>query len=185
MSFAMTPPRNRLSLGSPPGLSLSDTKKKVFHSIEEAEQFGMFLHFLLCFTLLLCFALTLGGVISCSSADEVIHIDLDFPERHGGFFVHVVSNVKTTTGSELIDKLKIMLPHVTDIRDFKDIEGHVVLNGRAFLVSMPTLPYFLLDDYEDLWELEKTPCPRTEETHAIAVNQIRKTARQMKSILLR
>lgn len=129
-----------------------------------------------------CFSLV---VSFHSSADTTIYINPDFPEKNGEFFVHRVSDVKASTGNELIDLLKITLPHLIDLRDLKNWSGHVVLDGQGFLVTMPSVPHFLLHDHEVLFENEKTRCPRTEEAHAVVVNDIlAKPAHQVKRVLL-
>jgi hypothetical protein len=88
-------------------------------------------------------------------------------------------------GDEFIDILKITMPHLTDLRDFKNWSGHVVLHGQGFLISKPTVPHYLLHDYTKLFGKERIRCPRTELTFKVEVNQILASpARQVKKILL-
>ena len=106
--------------------------------------------------------------------DEVIHVDLEFPEMNGDcFFIHRVNEVRDPTGTEMIDQIKIYLHHVVDIRDFKMHKAFLVLDGNAILVQKPTLPFFLLNDIEELFGLEETSCTRTHDAHAIHANRIK------------
>jgi hypothetical protein len=116
-------------------------------------------------------------------ADETIDVVIDCPEKNGEFFIHHIENV--STGDELIDIVKIIMPHVIDLRDFKHYSGHVVLNGQGFMISRPTVPHYLLYDYEELFGKEKKRCARTEEKYKVEVNDIiASPARQVKRILL-
>lgn len=118
-------------------------------------------------------------------ADEIIHVDIAHPEKNGDFFVHHILDVPTAAGDEYIDVLKITTPHLIDLRDFKNWSGHVVLNGRGFLVSKPTVPHYLLHDYGPLFARDRIRCPRTESTYRVEVNHILASpARQVKKILL-
>jgi hypothetical protein len=106
--------------------------------------------------------------------DEVIHVDLEFPEMNGDcFFIHRVNEVRDPTGTEMIDQIKIYLHHVVDIRDFKVYKAFLVLDGHAILIQKPTVPFFLLNNIEELFELEASTCTRTHDAHAIHANRIK------------
>jgi hypothetical protein len=124
--------------------------------------------------------------VFCSSlADEIIHVDLDRPEQNGGFFVFRITDVKASNGMELIDMIKIMLPHVVDLRDFSKYQAHLVLKGKALLIQQPTLPYYLLHEHEELLLTEKDKCVRTEQAHSVHANRVLEdSSRLVKSTLL-
>jgi hypothetical protein len=129
-----------------------------------------------------CSCCLLGHFIH-SSADEIIHVDLDFPEKNGEFFIERINEVKA--GSELVDQIKIYLPHIVDLWDFSKYQAHLVLNGKGLLVQKPSVPHFLLHNYEELYEMEQSRCIHTEQAHTINVNRILGDAyRQLRTILL-
>jgi hypothetical protein len=77
------------------------------------------------------------------------------------------------------------MPHVINLRDFKHYSGHIVLNGQGFMISRPTVPHFLLYDYEELFRREQKRCAGTEEKYKVKVNDIiASPACQVKRILL-
>lgn len=88
-------------------------------------------------------------------------------------------------GNELIDTLKIMLPHVTDLEDIKKYKAHVILEGRGISITMPSMPNYLLETHKQLFEVEHDPCPRTQDSHAVEVNKILEDpARLLKRVIL-
>lgn len=123
--------------------------------------------------------------MSFHSADTTIYVNLDLPEKNGEFFVHRISDVKVDTGDELIDLLKVTLPVVIDLRDFKMYSAYVVLDGKGLLVTMPSVSHYMLHDYEEMFGLETKRCHRTEEAYTVAINNIRANhARLVKRALL-
>jgi hypothetical protein len=44
--------------------------------------------------------------------DEVIHLDLEYPERNNDLFVHRINEVHDASGTELVDQIKVILPHM-------------------------------------------------------------------------
>lgn len=74
--------------------------------------------------------------------------------------------------NELIDVIKVQIPHVADLRDFELYSLHVVLKGRALLLQQPSVPFFMLHEQEDVFRMEKERCIRQEQVQTIAVNSI-------------
>ena len=108
--------------------------------------------------------------------DDVIHLDLDFPEKNGEFFVHRVNEIRDSTGTELIDQIKVILPHMVDCRDFSSYKASLVLGGTALMIQKPAVPFFLLHDHEDIFLSESIHCPRTKDAHAVHANRIKTDA---------
>lgn len=64
---------------------------------------------------------------------ETIYIDTNYSEKNGEFFVHHILNMPSATGEEFIDILKITMPPLIDLLDFKNWSAQV-------------LPHYLLHD---------------------------------------
>lgn len=112
-------------------------------------------------------------------------MDVDFPERNGEFFIHRVNEVRDPTGTEMIDQIKITLHHIIDVRDFKMYKAFLVLDGNAVLIQKPAVPYFLLHNIKELFQLEKLNCTRTQDAHTVHANRIKADDECMvRSILL-
>ena len=127
---------------------------------------------------------TLDDAIEFS--DDTYYVDLDNPEKNGGplFFVNHVTEVKNSSGTELITKMRILLSNITDLRDFSKCQGLVVLKGAAFMVSMPSVAAYLLEDFMALFKKERIRCKRTEQAHKVHRNNIIKdVSRQLKHVL--
>jgi hypothetical protein len=45
----------------------------------------------------------------------------------------------------MIDTIKVLLPHIADLRDSSKYQAHLVLDGKAMLIQQPTVPYYLLN----------------------------------------
>jgi hypothetical protein len=94
-------------------------------------------------------------------------VDLDRPEKNGGFFVFRVADVVTEDGSQVINVIRVTLPHVVDIRDYSKYKAHLVDHGRALLDRVPAVPFYLLHEHQSLFATEIVPCVRTEQSHAV------------------
>lgn len=118
------------------------------------------------------------------SADEVIHVNENFPERNGSdFFIHRVNEVRA--GKEMVDQIKILLHHMVDTRDFERYKATLILGGNALLVEMPTVPFYLLHNVQRMYGTEEKLCQRSLEAHLVHANRIKADASlQVKTILL-
>jgi hypothetical protein len=125
-------------------------------------------------------------VLRClPKADEVIHLDLDNPERNGEFFVHRINEVRDASGTELIDQIKVILPHMMDCRDFPLYKASLVLGGTALMLHKPAVPFFLLHNHEDIFLSESVFCARTKDAHAVHANRIKADSKcQVRRVLL-
>lgn len=122
---------------------------------------------------------------STSKVDEVIHLDLEYPERNGEFFVHRINEVRDASGSELIDQIKVILHHMIDRRDFPLYKASLVLGGTALMLQKPAVPFFLLHDHEDIFMAESVHCARTKDAHAVHANRIKTDSEcQVRRVLL-
>lgn len=106
-------------------------------------------------------------------ADEVVHVDYDFPEKNGGplFWVQSVAGCKNGVKKELFTKLIIRLTTL-DLSDAHEMKGTNICGGKAFLLRMPWVPNYLLAYYKHMFEMEVNKCNRTKEKHttsAIAI----------------
>ena len=85
------------------------------------------------------------------TATRTIHVNLSEPEKNGGDFqVHHLTGIKTPDKSEKIEQLLIQYNHLPDLRDFNVVAGHVVLQGRGFMVTLPSIPCFFVESHEAL-----------------------------------
>ena len=128
------------------------------------------------------------------SVDEVVDVS-DFldpeeernPEANNlGCLVQKISKVKTPDGKDLIDKLKISVYDIKDLRDLKRHIGVVVLEGRGFLICKPRVPSFWLQDNQEMLQLDEpsSRCARTmEDTKLLMNNLARDDARLYMTIL--
>jgi hypothetical protein len=117
--------------------------------------------------------------------DDVVHLDLDSPEMNGEFFVHRINEIRDSSGTELIDEIKIILPHMVDCRDFSSYKASLVLGGKALMIQKPAVPFFLLHDHEDLFFSEVKYCARTKDAHAVHANRIKADVNcQVRRVLL-
>jgi hypothetical protein len=102
-------------------------------------------------------------------------IDFEFPEANGhGFFAFKVPNKKSADGKFMYEKFKIMLPNgIGDLADFSSVKGTIVLGGRAFHLSLPSIPEWMKEQSKALFEVEADRCTKTEDEFMIHVNRIR------------
>jgi hypothetical protein len=102
-------------------------------------------------------------------ADQIIRVDFDKPEKNGSplFYLQEVTNVKSEDGKVLISKLMVVLNSLTDLRDYELTKGTVVCDGAAFLVCLPSLPFFRRNEksIKAQFEKEAARCLRTEEEY--------------------
>jgi hypothetical protein len=78
--------------------------------------------------------------------------DLEHPENNGGeLYVVDAPDETTPNGEEQIDLMKIamVIPDLQDLKD-KKLTGHVILGGRAFLVTMPSVPAWMVSKVDAL-----------------------------------
>ena len=117
-------------------------------------------------------------------ADDVVDVDFEYPERNNqGLYICQIDKVETP--KELITKLRVLIPDIVDLRDFKSIKGLIVCGGSAFLIFRPSLPFALLNGIDDFFSIEKNPCTRTQQDMKATMTNIRgDKARQFRSILL-
>jgi hypothetical protein len=129
--------------------------------------------------------LSIYFVLLRAKADEVIHLDLDNPEKNGEFFVHRINEVRDASGTELIDQIKVILHHMIDCRDFPSYKACLVLGGTALMLHKPAVPFFLLHDHEDIFLSETVFCARTKDAHAVHANRIKADSKcQVRRVLL-
>jgi hypothetical protein len=62
---------------------------------------------------------------------------------------------------------------VTDLADIPKIKGTIVLGGSGFHLSLPSVPEFLKEEYDALFDLEAVRCTKTEDQYMIHMNRIR------------
>jgi len=84
-----------------------------------------------------------------------------------------VNEVRDPSGTEMIDQIKVILPHIVDLRDFKIYKAMLVLGGTALFVQKPAVPFFLLHDNKELFESELSNCTRTMDAHTVHANRIK------------
>jgi hypothetical protein len=83
--------------------------------------------------------------------------DLEHPENNGGeLYVVDAPDETTPNGEEQIDLMKIAMV-IPDLQDYKDkkLTGHVILGGRAFLVSLPSVPAWMVNKMDALLGKER------------------------------
>jgi hypothetical protein len=180
-------------LGSPPlygSPSMSSTSSfskqkdpsKPFASFKEAEAYGMWCIVLCLHESILVVELSsvpnimlfyCRAVFVLMPVDDVVHLDLDSPEMNGEFFVHRIIEIRDSSGTELIDEIKVILPHMVDCRDFSSYKASLVLGCTALMIQKPAVPFFLLHDHEDLFFAEAKYCARTKDAHAVHANHIK------------
>ncbi|CAB9512024.1 unknown protein [Seminavis robusta] len=106
-------------------------------------------------------------------ADDVINVEFDLPEDNAhGLFIQKVDDVRVSP-TELITKLKVLVPTFIDLRDFSNTSCFIVCGGSGLMITLPTLPHYILHEHGDLLGQEKVKCQRT----------IDKTAEMMTSII--
>ena len=116
--------------------------------------------------------------------DDTYHIDVENPEANGyGYWVQYTEGC--SNGKFLYDKIKLTLTRgVGDLRDIPLHTCTIVLNGRALLLSMPSVPHYMLYDLDKLYQVEKSPCTKTQQDHKVHANRIIKDpARQTYTVL--
>ena len=108
------------------------------------------------------------------TVDDIYPLDFENPEGNGhGIFAFKVDNIRSADHSFLYDKVKIMLTNgVTDLSDVSRIKGTIVLGGRGFHLSLPSVPEYLTEDFESLFDVEHIRCTKTEDQYMIHMNRI-------------
>jgi hypothetical protein len=105
-----------------------------------------------------CFLLSLLLADFCFLARVApIIADLEHPENNGGeLYVVDAPDETTPNGEEQIDLMKIAMV-IPDLQDYKDkkLTGHVILGGRAFLVSLPSVPAWMVNKMDALLGKER------------------------------
>ncbi|CAB9505369.1 hypothetical protein SEMRO_229_G092850.1 [Seminavis robusta] len=113
--------------------------KQIFDSVEEAEEM----------------------------VDHLVQIDFDYPESMGHHLhsLRIPDSLltKTSLGTYVSDEAKILLEDLIDLTDYENYQGLLVLNGKGFLVTLPAVSKFLMNQYHDLLELEKVKCEKTKQ----------------------
>lgn len=108
--------------------------------------------------------------------DHVIEADTDFPESHGhGFFCLRVPDAletSTTLGTCVSDELVIMAEDLIDLCDCENYNGQLVLNGRGFLLTKPSILNYLLKNCLALLSLEDKQCERTSHEFRVWISSI-------------
>eukprot|EP00797_Seminavis_robusta_P034893 Sro84_g044960.1 n/a (413) ;mRNA; f:85448-86686 len=118
-------------------------------------------------------------------ADETVMTQFDLPEDYpGGLFVQKIDDI-TISAHELGTKLKVMLPFFVDLRDFEYLSCFIVLGGTALMITLNTLPTYLLKEHASVLGTEKARCKRTEDKTAETITAIlADDSRYLKKILL-
>lgn len=119
-----------------------------------------------------------------ADADVVVPVDFGTPERNGSptFFVQKIEDVVTVDKSMLINHVKIWLNNLVDLRDYDLTKGHVVCGGQAFLVTLPSIPFFRRDETDVkswLETREKTRCPTSKYNYVSSVLTIAKAPERL------
>jgi hypothetical protein len=123
------------------------------------------------------------------SVDHVVPVTFEYPEKHGhNLLVHRFDESLVLTfphATIKCDSVQIGFKHFVDTRDYPLTTGHIVLDGSAFLITTPSVPYYQLFDHEAMFA--RFPgCPtKVKEDHAIWANAVKKKkSRLMTTILL-
>ena len=118
---------------------------------------------------------TLEDAIDFVGHKNVIHVDWTRPEEHMApiFFLHLATNCLNESKTAHFDQIRIWLPTIFDLRDLSCITGKNVVGGAAFLVSLPSVPWFMLKDHNLLHDdTKRSYCERTKLDHAEVANKI-------------
>ena len=118
---------------------------------------------------------TLQDAIDFVGHKNVIHVDWTRPEEHMApiFFLHLATNCLNESKTAHFDRIRIWLPTIFDLRDLSRITGKNVVGGAAFLVSLPSVPWFMLKDHKLLHDdTKRSYCERTKLDHAEVANDI-------------
>jgi hypothetical protein len=108
------------------------------------------------------------------TVDDVYVLDFDNPEANGfGVLAFKIEDIRSADRRFLYDKAKLILTNaVTDLADIPRIAGTIILGGQAFHLSMPSVPKFMKEQYESLFDLEQVCCAKTEEQYELHINRI-------------
>ena len=103
-------------------------------------------------------------MLSCLvGRDAVKVLDLDMPERLGdNLFIQEITEIDSEDGKYSLDKLKISLYHVIDMKDYKKYSLMAVCEPSALLITMPSIPDFFHSKHKKLAKLNRERCKRTE-----------------------
>lgn len=107
----------------------------------------------------------------------VIEVDFDTPEANGGPMFFVQATGQIDIGKEIITEVRFYLNSLVDLRDFDFTKGKVVCQGRAFLITIPAIPFYRRTSKE-VKEFfnnhESVRCPNTENNYVTEINDIAK-----------
>ena len=89
--------------------------------------------------------------------------DVDFPERLGdNLFIQEITEVVSDDGKFSLDKLKINLWHIVDLKDHKVYSLTIVCEGSCLLFELPSVPDFFHSKHKKLAKAIGNGCKRTE-----------------------
>ena len=149
--------------------------KLMFESFEAAEEMGKcnglasltlvsFAHLLV---LIIC-------TFVLSPVDRVIYLE-DFeedeeerrPEAYDPMlWIQLVDNINSLNNKFQYKKCKVMLARgVANLSDIPLHTGMNVLDGQGFLVTVPSLPSYMKNNFTQLLQAEKTKCSKTLDSH--------------------
>ena len=102
-------------------------------------------------------------------------LDLEYPERLGdNIFIQEITEIDSKSKKFSLDKLKVSIYSILDMKDYKKYFLTVVLEGTALLVEFPSIPDFMACKYKKIGKLEKKRCLRTERATAKMMTSITK-----------
>ena len=109
---------------------------------------------------------------------------MDDRKNHGILF-DILENKPSLDGKELIQVLRIEVPHVTDLRDLSRFTLNVVNSGQALLLERPTYSKVWMDIYQKYQDKEDILCGLTKISHDIRVNKARENSWTMTKVLMK
>lgn len=104
-------------------------------------------------------------------SDESFRIDYKDSRKNHQMIFDVLENMRSECGREMIQVLRIEVPHLIDIRDLNNWTLSIVLEGRALLLTRPTYSKVYTDNYDLYMGTELNPCDRTQDSQSIRVNR--------------
>ena len=120
---------------------------------------------------------TLQDAIDWVGTKNVLEVDWTRPESHNAplFLLTLNTNRLNQNKTAQFDKIRIVISSIFDLRDLQRIGGKIIVGGAAFLVSLPSVPTFLLEDHKKMHDSTKSNyCERTKLDHGQAANDILK-----------
>ena len=124
--------------------------------------------------------------VTILKADEVVELDLSFPEKSGhNLFTVRIDNLETSDGTEAIDILRVHFQHLVDLRDFPSLySGELVGGGRALLVTQPSLLYPFRKSAEAFLSKELHSDVKIDTAIKVATNGVSNDPQRMKKYTL-